>query len=83
METQNTSNSQSNLEKEKQSLRNQGPWLQTLLQRYSNQKNIVHYKNKNIDQRKRIESTEINPYTYGQLTYNMEARVYNGEESIQ
>ena len=43
---------------------------------------MVHYKNKNIDQRKRIESTEINPYTYGQLTYNMEARVYNGEKRV-
>ena len=37
METQKTLNSQSNVEKEKQSWRNQAPWLQTiLLQSYNN-----------------------------------------------
>ena len=41
METQKTLNSQSNLEKEKQSWRNQTPWLQTILQSYSNQDNMV------------------------------------------
>ena len=41
METQKTLNSQSNLEKEKWSWRNQAPWLQTLLQSYSNQDNMV------------------------------------------
>ena len=37
METQKTPNSQSNLENEKQSWRNQAPRLQTILQSYSNQ----------------------------------------------
>ena len=37
METQKSPNSQSNLEKEKQSRRNQAPGLQTTLQSYSNQ----------------------------------------------
>ena len=32
METEKILNSQSNLEKEKQSWRNQAPWLQTILQ---------------------------------------------------
>ena len=41
METQTTSNSQSNLEKEKQSWRNQAPGLQTILQSYSNQDTMV------------------------------------------
>ena len=41
METQKTPNSQSNLEKEKQSWRNQAPGLQTILQRYSNQDSMV------------------------------------------
>ena len=40
METQKTLNSQSNLEKEKQSWKNQAPWLHTILQSYSNQNNM-------------------------------------------
>ena len=41
METQKISNNQSNLEKEKQSWKNQGLWLQTILQSYSNQDSMV------------------------------------------
>ena len=41
METQKTPNRQSNLEKEKRSWRNQAPWLQTILQSYSNQDSMV------------------------------------------
>ena len=41
METQKNPNSQSNLEKEKQSWRNQAPWRQTLLQSYSHQNSMV------------------------------------------
>ena len=41
METQKTPNSQSNLEKEKRSSRNQAPGLQTILQSYSNQDSTV------------------------------------------
>ena len=41
METQKTSNSQSNLEKEKWNQRNQTPRLQTILQNCSYQNNIV------------------------------------------
>ena len=41
METQKTPNSQSNLEKEKWSWRNQAPGLQTIPQRYSNQGSMV------------------------------------------
>ena len=41
METQKTSNSQSNLEKEKWRWRNQAPALQTILQSYSNQDSMV------------------------------------------
>ena len=50
METQKTLNSQSDLEKEKQNWRNQAPWLQTILQSYSNQKSMALVQNKNIDQ---------------------------------
>ena len=41
METQKTQNSQSNLEKEKRSWRNQAPGLQTILQSYSNQDSMI------------------------------------------
>ena len=41
METQKTLNSQSNLEKEKWSWRNQAPRLQTIPQSYSNQDSMV------------------------------------------
>ena len=41
MKTQKTPNIQSNLEKEKQSWRNQASWLQTIPQSYSNQDNMV------------------------------------------
>ena len=41
METQKTPNSQSNLEKEKRSQRNQAPGLQTILKSYSNQDSLV------------------------------------------
>ena len=41
METQKTQNSQSNLEKEKRSRRNEAPGLQTILQIYRNQDSMV------------------------------------------
>ena len=41
METQKTTNSQSNLEIEKRSWKNQAPLLQIVLQSYSNQDSIV------------------------------------------
>ena len=45
METQKTLNSQSNPENKKQSWRNQAPQLQTILQNYSNQDNMVLAQN--------------------------------------
>ena len=41
METQKTPNNKSNLEKEKQSWRNQAPRLQTILQSYRNHDSMV------------------------------------------
>ena len=67
METQKTLNSQSSLEGKKRSWRNQTPWLQTILQSYSNQDNIVPAQKHKY---RSIESLQINPCTYGQLIYN-------------
>ena len=64
METQKTPNSQSNLEKEKQSWKNQAPQLQTVIQRYSNQDNVVlaqkqKYRSVEQDRKPRDKPTHL------------------------
>ena len=81
METQKTPKSQSNLEKEKRSCRNQAPWLQTTLQSYSNQDRMV------VAQKQKYRSMEQerkprDKFTYLMVTLSLikEARIYTGEK---
>ena len=68
METQKTPNSQSNLEKEKWSWRNEAPGLQTLLQSYGNEDSMVlaqkqKFRSMEQDRKPRDKPTRIwSPY---------------------
>ena len=77
MEPQKTSNNQNNLKKEHQSWRNHDPWLQTILQSYSNQNSMVQAQKQTHKSMKQNKNPEINPHTYGQ-----EARIHNGEKVV-
>ena len=69
-QTQKTPNSQSNIEKEKWSWRNQSPWLQTILQSYSNQDSMVlaqkqKYQSMEQDRKPRDKAMNIwSPYLW-------------------
>ena len=61
METQKTLNSQSCLEKEKWSWRNQASWLQTILQSYSNQNSMVLAQKQTHRSRKQVRKSRDKP----------------------
>ena len=73
MEIPKTSNSQSNVEKEEWSWRNQLAWLQALLQSHSHQDNMVLAQRQKYRSMKQ-NSSDINPHTYGHLIFDKEGR---------
>ena len=63
MKTQKTINIQSNLEKEKQSWKIQAPRLQTILQSYRHQNNIVlaqKHKDRSVEQHRKSRNKSMN-----------------------
>ena len=81
MEVQKTLNSQSNLEKEEWNWRNQPAWLQTILQSYSHQDNMVlaqrqKYRSMEQNRKPREKSTHLwTPYLWQRRQeYTMEKR---------
>ena len=70
MERQKTPNSQSNLEKEKRSWRNQAPVLLTILQSYSNQDSMVLAQKQKYRSMEQDRKPTDKPRTYGHLIFD-------------
>ena len=77
LETKETPNSQNNLEKEKWSWRNQAPWLQTLLQSYSNQGSMI------LEQKQNCRSMEQDRKLRGKPTLLWSPSLWHQGKNIQ
>ena len=81
MEKQKTPNSQSSLEKEEWSWRNQPSSLQVILQSYSYQDSMVlaqKQKYRSMEQDRKPRNKPMHPCT---LFLTKEARIYNGKKT--
>ena len=83
METQKNPNNQSNLEKEKQSWWNQTPWLQAILQSYSNQNSTVLAQKQTHTSMEQNRDPRNEPtFTYCAVNlWQKEVRMYSGEKT--
>ena len=70
MDTQKTPNSQSSLEKEEWSWKNQTSWLQITLQSYSHQDSMVLAQKQKYRPMEQDRNPEINLHTYGYLIFD-------------
>jgi len=83
METQKTSNSQSNLEKKNGTGGINLPDLRMYYKAIVIKRAWYWYKDINIDQQKKIESPEISPHTYGHLIFGKEGKtICSGEKTV-
>ena len=72
-------NSQSNLEKEEWSWKNQASSLQTILQSYSHQDSTILAQKQKYRPMEQDRKPRDKPTPYGHLIFDREARLYNGE----
>ena len=81
METQKTLNSQSSLEKEEWSCRNQVSWLQTILQSYSHQDSMVlaqKQKYRPMEQDRKPRNKPMHLW----VPYFWQKNIYNGTKTV-
>ena len=82
METQKTLNSHINLEKEKRSWRNQAPWLQTILQSYSNQESMVLTQKQKYRSMEQDRKSRDKPMHLWSPNLWQSRQEYNGEKAV-